>query len=420
MKPTLSIFLANVRNDVGNITLRISNYGHRKFYIIDKCKPSHWEKPATHGVVGKIIKVSDAKRRNGEILNVWIRAKNISDELWATGGFSLTKFDQRFTGRGQDTNIISYFNERILHLDKQGRASTASSYESTMHFLEKAWKHKAMLFDDITSLTIDYLKNYGLNQNLSINSINIYLRTFRAVYNRFYAEYDLKPKTNPWNRAKIASVRRPKKVLTPEEVAIFYNTSPKKDTPEWLAKTVFMFSLLVDGINLVDMQQLTWRDINDGKIHWIRSKTDTSSHEVKISQDIKKILDHYRQFRKKDSDYVFPFLSSPTNLEKTKYKNGEITKEQMMLSIKKRAVKYINKYLRRLAEANGISTDNFSFYSARHSFASILDDQGIDRRVIQKMLGHSSLNVTEGYINSLQTDKLQEAREKLEVWKKNV
>ena len=56
----------------------------------------------------------------------------------------------------------------------------------------------------------------------------------------------------------------------------------------------------------------------------------------------------------------------------------------------------LNRYLKKTAKSVGIQT-NISFHTARHSFATLLLQQGIEVTVIQKLLGHSNLQTTMHY-----------------------
>jgi site-specific recombinase XerD len=45
-------------------------------------------------------------------------------------------------------------------------------------------------------------------------------------------------------------------------------------------------------------------------------------------------------------------------------------------------------------------------YFARHSFATILKRSGTDIAMISDLLGHSSLGVTESYLDSFESDQI--------------
>ena len=67
--------------------------------------------------------------------------------------------------------------------------------------------------------------------------------------------------------------------------------------------------------------------------------------------------------------------------------------------------KTINKYMKRIARNVGINK-NVTTYFARHSFATILKRSGTDIAMISDLLGHSSLGVTESYLDSFESDQI--------------
>lgn len=63
----------------------------------------------------------------------------------------------------------------------------------------------------------------------------------------------------------------------------------------------------------------------------------------------------------------------------------------------------MNKYLRKLAARVGLvgrdgSPRMVGFHLSRHSVAGYLHESGVDVHTIQRILGHSSVKVTEGYL----------------------
>jgi site-specific recombinase XerD len=60
--------------------------------------------------------------------------------------------------------------------------------------------------------------------------------------------------------------------------------------------------------------------------------------------------------------------------------------------------KYINKHLRKAAGTVGIDK-HLTSYWARHSWATIASNQGIDKDTIAKALGHGGNTVTDIYID---------------------
>lgn len=65
----------------------------------------------------------------------------------------------------------------------------------------------------------------------------------------------------------------------------------------------------------------------------------------------------------------------------------------------------LNKSLKSINKRAGLPTDNFSLHSLRHSFGSVLLEQGVSMKVISTLLGHKDISTTANIYVSV-TDKL--------------
>ena len=69
--------------------------------------------------------------------------------------------------------------------------------------------------------------------------------------------------------------------------------------------------------------------------------------------------------------------------------------------------KIINKYIKKIAAEVEIDK-NVTTYFARHSFATVLKRSGTKTEMISELLGHSSMSVTESYLDSFENEQIQE------------
>lgn len=69
----------------------------------------------------------------------------------------------------------------------------------------------------------------------------------------------------------------------------------------------------------------------------------------------------------------------------------------------------INKTLKRMAEISKCSTTDFSIHSLRHTYGSILLENGVDIKKVSELLGHSDITITYNiYIGVSEKDKQSE------------
>ena len=81
-----------------------------------------------------------------------------------------------------------------------------------------------------------------------------------------------------------------------------------------------------------------------------------------------------------------------------------MTSEQQHKTVKQ-LTKTINKYMKRIAIELSIDKEITTYY-ARHSFATVLKRSGATTEMISELLGHSSVMVTENYLDSFEDDKM--------------
>lgn len=116
---------------------------------------------------------------------------------------------------------------------------------------------------------------------------------------------------------------------------------------------------------------------------------------------VKDILSIFSSF-KDELDYIFPVFNE---LHKT---------EEQKKTRQKTALKKINKDLRKIGSEIDLATDfRFSTYVARHSWATILKRKGVSTSLISEGLGHANEEVTQVYLDSFESDAMDEMNERL-------
>lgn len=139
------------------------------------------------------------------------------------------------------------------------------------------------------------------------------------------------------------------------------------------------------------------RECNDlGQFHLEKYKT---SKELYVKLCLRYFLDYSRK-PENSKKFVFPYLRG---LEKD---NSDKRWNKISSS-----TSLINKYLKKFSENYEIT--KFSTHSSRHTFSSISKDLGVDIYDLKEWLGHSSVKITEGYISSIDTSRLERHTNKI-------
>lgn len=173
--------------------------------------------------------------------------------------------------------------------------------------------------------------------------------------------------TNPvelYDTKKIQGPVYKRVYLTADELKALART----DCPVDLYKQLFLFACFV-GLRYSDLISLHWSDVieEDGNIR-IEKMMHKTRHMVYVP--LGKIARGYLPMRGDADSLVFPGL--PRNIS------------------------VIDAVLRLWASDAGVEK-KFTFYSSRHTFATLSLTQGADLFVVSQLLGHKEIRTTEGY-----------------------
>ncbi len=174
--------------------------------------------------------------------------------------------------------------------------------------------------------------------------------------------------------------------------------SKEKPTVQ-LAKDLFLFSYLCSGMNFTDIANLKPDYISGNQLQYIRQKTSQKINVLLVPDAINLLLKY--KANSESSGYSFPILNSQIHK----------TAKQKQYRIHK-VLGQTDKGLKRIAELCKIKI-NLTSYVARHSFATILKNSGVNIALISEALGHSELSTTQIYLDSFENSQVKEAMKHL-------
>lgn len=294
--------------------------------------------------------------------------------------------------------VFAYFDKVIARLNESGQIKNAEVYKDTrrnlIHFIKKRDIH----FSDIDISFLNKFEEYLKSAGKGGNTIYLYLRTLRALFNKAIKEEVCSEKFYPFKKfslSKYARIKTDKRAISKEEI----NKIEKLDLEESdliLARDIFMFSFYCRGMNFTDIAFLKWKDIANQRMIYRRQKT-KELFNIELLKPTLDILYRYREttYDNKESN-VFPIITSDHVSPKTIYNR------------KVKMLKKINKSLKTIGDKVGLETE-LTTYVARHSYANILKNNGIPTALISQALGYDSEKTTQIYLESFENNILDEA-----------
>jgi site-specific recombinase XerD len=309
-------------------------------------------------------------------------------------------------GNGQrlkEKTVGEFYKELIQGFERNDKTGNRLIYKGSLNSIKTFAKGKTnFLFTDIDVQWLNKYEKWLLSKGNKETTISLLFRTLRSAYNK---AIEAKYTTNinyPFNEFKISkfNTRTSKRAISKAEIQeiIKVNLSKEKESVQ-LARDIFIFSYLSSGINFTDIANLQPENISENQIQYIRQKTGKKIN-VLLIPDAVNIIQKY-SIKTQQTGYLFPILN----------KRIHQTAQQKRNRIHK-VLGHTGKGLKRIAELCKITT-NLSTYVARHSFATILKNSGVNIALISEALGHSELSTTQIYLDSFENKQFNEAMKHL-------
>jgi integrase len=258
---------------------------------------------------------------------------------------------------------------------------------------------KRIKINRITTAKVEKFITKKQNDGMNLTSLRKIIVTFNQIMN--YAVRHRYIDFNPVRDAERPKSRGDEKqdtirILTPEEI----NALLEAETNQKY-KTLFMLSIM-SGARQGELFGLKWSDIDWGnsQIHinriynngaWYRPKSKTSTRRIDIGPSMLKALRKWKiACPPNDYDLVFPNKSGKP------LDHGYMYRHHYWPALKKAELPKIK------------------FHTLRHTYASLLIEQGENIKYIQTQLGHSSPVVTLEVYAHLMKPVNQEAARRLE------
>jgi len=271
---------------------------------------------------------------------------------------------------------------------------TAQWYKSGIDAINKFNNGKDIRLYDITVTFLKDFEAQQLSKGNSKNTIGMYIRAIRSMYNSAIKEDQFVPIKNPFDHYRTPSkARTKKKAVAKVKIMDLKNLEYERESPLWHTKNYALIMFYCRGMNFIDLVKLKVKNIDGDRLQYGRSKTG-DPFSVKITESLGIILEYYIK-GKQPEDYLFPTNYDGSTKHFQKYKSQR---------------RRMNERLKIIAKDAGIDGE-FTTYYIRHSWATIAKYMGISTEIISEGLGHNSLRTTEIYLKSFTNSVLDEANE---------
>ncbi|MBQ3564655.1 MAG: site-specific integrase [Alphaproteobacteria bacterium] len=280
------------------------------------------------------------------------------------------------------------FEKYLVQAQQDKKAKTCN----TEALLYKNWLSKTvgdLALKDISPFMLEKLKKDMADAGRSPRTITYALALIRQVFN-YARNHDLFSGDNPVSKVKKPSNdNRRIRYLSQEEANILLEALQKK-SPQ--LHDMALISLHC-GLRAGEIFNLHWEDINfrDNTIFIKDTKSNRNRNAI-MTKDVRDVLER----RKKTSSTALVFVSS---------------KEEQVTEVSRTFDRVVDslEFNKNVSDAR----KKIVFHTLRHTYASWLVMSGADLYTVQKLMGHSTIAMTERY-SHLAPDYLRKAMSNFE------
>ena len=427
----LKIFLRTFdtnKDGTNPICLRIAKNGQKKFIGLNMtATPNQWDE-----VFGRFKK---DKRLNPfhEKYNAYLNEQETKAEKVINNfvenkiDWTLNQFEEAFLNHNKKGKVKPFIQNLIQTLKNTDHTGNALNYQRTLDMLEIFDKNfDKKIFSEIDIKYIRALDTFlqtpretvytSIKGNKRIvkrngcsgNTRRIYFKSLRSILNKAIEAKEASMTTYPFGNggfivAKLGEETE-KRYLPSEYLIKIKTTSSEKKMNEY-ARKIFLFSYFCYGMSFVDMARLTQDSIKryeNGlyivyKRHKTKNSQDAKSINIKLSEELQTLINELSDIKKPINNYLLPIVSVEG-----------LTGEKFYNHLKTR-LKKLNFYLDNLALEFGINDIKLTSYVSRHTMAMSLQNNEVPREVISQILGHKDLKTTNTYLDSFNSNVIDEA-----------
>lgn len=297
---------------------------------------------------------------------------------------------------------------------RQLREKTMNSYEQTLRLFEK-WCWERFQIENVDQITESVVRRYindlmergkysfytddkrkninyperrrDFRSPISITTINNYIRNLRVFFNWLERDYLLVK--NPMKKVRqLKNNRKAKDFISDEDFKHLIGQLDKSYFSEH--RDLVMIILMIDtGMRLGECSLLLVEDLNLAKKQILLRAENTKGRKDRIvffSPKTESILRRWLQFKDRyaESGYLFPVKHNGASISASNFETN------------------FKKYLKRA----GLN-EHISPHCLRNNFAKRCLMNGMDIFTLSKILGHSSVRVTEEAYLDLNSDDIQ-------------
>ena len=286
--------------------------------------------------------------------------------------------------------VESFIVRTARDMRLRGQFSVARTCTSALKGLSAVAGNRILTFVDLTPALLKNYEHYLLGHERSRNTVSLYMRTLHNICNRARRKGIACMPGDLFEGVFTGMDPVRHRAVAPEVIRRIGGMELEgRNARLAFARDMFILSFYLQGIPFIDLAYLRKCDLKGETITYRRRKTGKPAC-LMVEPCALEIIDRYAPLAGK-TIYLLPIIRTQGNLEDER-------------RLYESALRLYNKHLNRIGILLGLDMPLTS-YVARHSWATIAHDIGVDIADISTALCHSSEKMTHNYLQSFTTDR---------------
>lgn len=321
----------------------------------------------------------------------WIRNRTTPNEIIKK---KLAQVEAMQTGSAVEEQTFFQWAESWLEAGKETvKRGTWLFAQSTINDF-KRFAGEGLRFDQITPMLISAFITHMAKRENKGHTMKIKMSALKKVFKASGRDYD---KLYFFSGHGFKVSKKKKEGLDLQEI-ILLKTGPYKKKSYQETIDLWLFCMYNWGMRASDAIMFKVGAVHERSFSYSMRKTDDPI-TISMSPQAYEIFERWSKGKGKD-EYLFNFF---------RVKRSTVIEHNILVN----RISSIDKRLIKIVKEAGIVNKHITMHSARHTWARMADKTGVDRRVIQRALGHESMSTTEKYLDELSFDAVDELNRKM-------
>ena len=194
-------------------------------------------------------------------------------EKTKNGNFNIQEVKNYLLSKQLSTLMVyQFWFEEVERLKKINRHGAARVSKCALDVLHKV-KSLEVPFDKVDFTYLSDAETILSERDVKANSISVYFRSLRAIYNRAINMRVANLSHYPFKAYRIKKEPTVPRPLSLEEIQKYFRLQIEVDSLYYKSWLIGKLIFLLAGINVTDLLQLTSQNVKAGRVIYLRSKT---------------------------------------------------------------------------------------------------------------------------------------------------